>query len=144
MLTREQILEAVKEGKKESEAIDSRDFGRLAGFFPLENLEGFGFKLKEGTVWEYKELTEENVLAQLKEDLEFAFEKALHKRGLSAGAMYSVVKLWMWVLEDKELEGTEADDYAQYGLPFLKKVAIKYSLPNPIGEDIGDEEKYAT
>lgn len=146
MLTREQILEAVKNGR-ESGSIDHRDFQRLAGFFPAEHLPTLGFTLNEGATWEVKELTRENVLAQLAEDVKFGFEKALNKRGLSAQAMYAVVKMWMWVLEDRELEKLDWDDYsdyAQYGLPFLKAVAVKYGLPNPIGDDTGSEGKYAS
>lgn len=87
-----------------------------------------------------KDLTRENVLAQLASDLDFGFEKALNQRGISSGLMYEVVKMWMWVLDD-DLQ--HFDGYAQYGLPFFKAVAIKYGFPNPIGDDRGDEEKYA-
>ncbi len=146
MLTKEQVLEQVKAGRK-SDTFDGRDYGRLADFFETENLELLGFGLADGADSAERdknifEWTEENVLAQLARDLEFGFEKALDQRGISAGTMHSVVKMWMWVLED-DLHGKADSLYAQYGLPFFKAVALKYNLPNEIGEDVGDEDKYA-
>ena len=45
----------------------------------------------------------------------------------------------MWVLEDPF---QHFDEYAQYGLPLYKAVALKYKLKNPIGKDYGNESKY--
>lgn len=140
MKTREQILAAVKAGKS-SQALDGRDFARLCDFFAAEDWPAFGFSLAEGKEARApKELTEENVRTQLAEDLAFGFEKALGRRGISASLMHETVKLWMWVLDD-DLQYFE--EYAQYGLPLFKAVALKYGLPNKIGDDRGDEEKYS-
>ncbi len=142
MLTRAQILQAVRSGKA-PKAMDERDFGRLAKFFHESDLPTFGRTLREGATWSPTAYTEENILEQLRQDVEFGFEKALDKRGISAHAMYACVKLWMWVLEDHELEDEEADDYDHYGLPFLKAVAVKYGLPNAIGDHTGSEPHYS-
>lgn len=140
MKTREQMLDAVKAGKKPG-CIDGRDFARLVAFFPVSEWVHFGFSLTEGAEPPAPEdLTEGNVLKHLTSDLEFGFEKALNQRGISASLMYEVVKMWLWVLDDPLKDFGE---YAQYGLPLFKAVAIKYNLPNPIGDDSGSEEKYA-
>ncbi len=140
MLSKKQVLDAVKGGRG-SECIDGRDYSRLTDFFDTSEYEHFGFKLKDGAKTpEPVEWTEEAVKNRLKGDLSFAFDKALGQRGLSAGMMHEVVKMWMWVLED-ELQND--DDYAQYGLPLFKKVAVKYGLENEIGEDYGNESKYS-
>lgn len=142
MKTREQILAAIS-GGKQSECIDGRDMARLAGFFPVSDWAKLGLKLKDGVdpaTITVKELTRENVLAELASDLDFGFEKALNQRGISSGLMYEVVRMWMWVLDD---DLADFEDYAQYGLPLFKAVAVKYGLPNPIGDDAGNEEKYA-
>jgi len=125
-----------------SETLDGRDLNRLAQFVPKERLSEIGLSLKdENAEWNHKELTRENVLEQLKSDVEFGFEKALDKRGISAGLMYEVVSMWNWVLE----EGLEDfDNYAQYGLPLFKATAVKYGFDNPIGEDDGNEYKYSS
>lgn len=139
MLTQDQILEAVKAGRQ-SECVDSRDYSRLVAFFPASDISVFGFVVKEGAEHVPKEWTRENVLAQLAKDVDFGFEKALDKRGISAGMMNCVVRMWMWILDDP-LQYDE--EYAQYGLPYLKRVALKYGLPNLIGDDTGTEDQYA-
>lgn len=141
MLTQEQVLEAIKNGRS-SQCLDGRDYSRLCNFFSSENWEILGFKLIDNAdtstfcpcPW-----TPDAIIEQLKQDVAFGFEKALDQRGLSAGFMYNVVKMWMWILED-ELQ--DHDSYAMYGLPLFKAVAIKYGFPNEIGEDAGDESKY--
>lgn len=139
MLTKEQVLEAVKTGR-ESQCFDCRDYARLLGFFGSEDFATFGFELTAGAEHAPDDWARETVLAQLGRDVNFGFNKALNKRGLSAGMMNAVVRMWLWVLED-ELQHSE--EYAQYGLPLLKAVAIKYGFPNPIGPDRGDEFEYS-
>jgi hypothetical protein len=138
MKTKEQILDAVKNGR-ESNCIDGRDYDRLSCCFEEKDLELFGFKVNDGIKWIPKEYTKENILQQLKLDVDFGFEKALNKRGLSSSLMYEVVKMWMWVLDDELMN---FDNYSMYGLPLFKAVAIKYGFDNPIGNDSGSEDKY--
>lgn len=147
MLTQDQILQQVESGRDDKRGnnalLDGRDYSRLISFFPVEQWDVFGFAPKEGTTPPApKPLTKEAVLEQLASDLSFAFEKALGQRGISSRLMYEVIKMWMWVLED-DLQ--HHDEYAQYGLPLYKAVAIKFGLPNEIGDDSGAEEsKYGT
>lgn len=123
------------------ECIDDRDKARLMQFVPENRLHEFELELKEEYVGTHKSIpfTRENVLKQLEEDVAFGFEKALDKRGISAGLMHSCVRMWNWILE----EGLEFfDDYAYYGLPLFKVTALKYGFDNPIGNDSGTEEHY--
>ena len=129
-----------------SNTLDGRDLHRLAQFIPFNKLEDFGLELNEGVTeedWEVKEFTKENVLAQLKEDVEFGFRKALDKRGISAGMMFEVVMMWNWVLEEGLEDYDTSTGYAQYGLPLLKATALKYGFNNPIGDDEGNEFEYS-
>lgn len=137
MKTLNQVMEQYTSG-----TIDGRDISRLADFIPEHSLVRFGITLKEEFVGKHvaKDFTRENVLAQLREDVAFGFEKALNKRGISAGCMHGVVMMWNWVLEEG-LEGF--DEYAQYGLPLFKATAVKYGFDNPIGNDAGNESKYS-
>jgi hypothetical protein len=142
MKTKEQILEAIKNGKEPGDFLDRRDFSRLTIFFPVEDWKTFGFELKKGAkAPEPKELTRERVLHRLENDLEFAFEKALNCRGISSSMMYEVIKMWLWVLDDS-LQDQPDEAYAYYGLPLYKAVALKYGFENPIGDDSGSEDKY--
>ena len=137
-------LEYIAENYK-SNTIDGRDFHRLAQFIPFDMLPKFGIEPNEE--WDNKEkwdahikpFTRENILKQLESDVEFGFEKALNKRGISSGLMYEVVKMWNWILE----EGLEDfDNYPMYGLPLFKATAVKYGFDNPIGDDTGSEDEY--
>ena len=132
-------IEQVKNLYK-SKTLDGRDLHRLMQFIPENELSDFGIELKD----EYKgthiaiPFTRENILTQLEKDVDFGFEKALNKRGISAGLMYEVVSMWNWILE----EGLENfDSYAQYGLPLFKATALKYGFDNPIEDDEGNEFK---
>lgn len=137
MKTLEQIAKDYK-----SNTLDGRDLTRLSQFIPFDMLGKFGLKLKEeynnAEKWNagIKPFTKENILAQLREDVAFGFEKALNRRGISASLMYDVVQMWNWILEDG-LE--DFDSYAQYGLPLFKTTAVKYGFDNPIGDMYGDE-----
>lgn len=135
-------LEQIKE--RGSQTLDGRDFRRLSQFLTANQLKDFGFTLIESVSddeWNKKVIpfTRENILIQLEKDVEFGFEKALNKRGISAGLMFETVRMWNWILE----EGLEDfDSYAMYGLPLFKATALKYGWENPIGNDDGDENFY--
>ncbi len=129
-------------GGKDCNFIDSRDKNRLITFIPAK----FGFMPAEGIdpkTIQTEAFTKENVLKYLKIDLSFAFDKALGRLGISSSLMWDVIKMWMWVLDD-DLADFPDSRYAQYGLPLYKAVAVKYGLNNPIGEDCGAEQKYAS
>ena len=141
MLTKDQVIEQISEGK--TFTLDARDYARLCKFMSISEIEtmeqyvSYRLNLKEDYLPE--KWTEDNILFQLQDDLSFAFEKALDKRGISASIMNDVVKMWLWILED-DLQYDE--EYEYYGLPLLKKVALKYNFDNPIGDNEGNEEEY--
>lgn len=129
-----------------SQCLDGRDTTRLSQFLTADDLEAFGFSLKEGvTAEEWNKnvvpFTRENVLKQLESDVEFGFEKALDRRGISSSLMFECVRLWNWILEEG-LEDWGEDNYAMYGLPLFKATAVKYEWDNPIGNDTGSEKEY--
>ena len=135
-------LEQIK--KRKSQCLDGRDFSRLLQFIPEADLSAFRIELKPEFVGKHEAIafTRENVLIQLRKDVDFGFEKALDQRGISAGLMFEVVEMWNWIL-DEGLEDFSKDDYAQYGLPLFKATAVKYGFPNLIGEHYGNERQYA-
>jgi hypothetical protein len=138
MLTQRQVLDSAEAGKL-TPSLDGRNISRLAAFFPVEQLHLLGVKAVDPD-FTPEPWTEAGILEHLAGDVAFGFEKALNQRGISASLMNGVVKMWLWVLEDPL---ADSDEYAQYGLPLLKQVAVKYGFPNEIGDDAGDESKYA-
>jgi len=138
------IEEILKNYEKEWETfLDDRFGARLCQFLTEEQMESIGFSMKDEFKGQHivKEWTRENILEQLKDDVDFGFEKALDQRGISSGLMFDVVLKWNRVLEEG-LEDWDKDHYAMYGLPLFKATAIKYGWDNPIGDDNGDESKY--
>lgn len=129
----------------EQSSVDSRLLTRLCGYMTVEQIEQLGYSFNDPSQREAHqpiEFTEQAVIAQLKQDVEFGFEKALNQRGISASLMFNVVKGWIIIL-DLESE-FDFDNYAQYGLPLFKAVAVRFGFDNPIGEDAGNESKYAS
>lgn len=126
----------------ELQTIDGRDAYRLSEFVHFDQWHRIGVKLADGATPPLapRPWTWEEILSQLRSDVAFGFEKALNQRGISAGLMYEVVKMWMRILEDPL---AQMEEYAQYGLPLFKAVAVKYGFENPIGDDAGDEYKYS-
>jgi hypothetical protein len=110
-------------------------------FCTVEQANSIGFALKDEANHVPVEFTRDTVLKYLKNDLAFAFEKALDQRGLSAMAMYFTIKFYNWILEEG-LEDWSDDNYAMYGLPLFKATALKYGFNNPIGDDEGNESNY--
>jgi len=141
MLTQQEVIAAVKSKSFRFNAIDGRDASRLIEFFPKSEWPTFGMKPTNDDPFEPKPWTREAVVEQMRDDVAFGFEKALDKRGISASLMHGVVMMWLFVLND---DLKTHDEYAQYGLPLLKAVAVKFGFPNPIGGDRGDEDQYAS
>jgi len=116
--------------------IDSRLGRRLYKFLTPEQAKSLGFE----DVEEDKEVipwTEENILKQLKEDVEFGIKKATGHRGLSAGLMWEVCNAWCNILEN----GLELDDdhYGYYGHLLFKSIDEKYNF-GLVTEKTFDEE----
>lgn len=107
--------------------LDDRFGSRFIDFLTIEEMEIIGFELKDEYKkdWQPKGWNEENIIEQLKEDIEFGIKKAEDERGISSSLMFEVVKSWLKVLEDKEtLEYFE--DYYDYGLNGFYPARDKY------------------
>ena len=68
---------------------------RLAQFCTKEELKKLNIftdeSIKEWDDSKIKDWTEENIIEQLRKDVEFGFEKALNQRGISASIMFDIV-----------------------------------------------------
>lgn len=120
-------------------SVDGRDAIRLAQFLTSDKLHLVGVEVKEDAVHIHNEWNIQNVELQVKTDVEFAFDKALGKRGISASCMNSVLEMWHRILRPD----FKIPEYEQYGLPMCKAMAVYYGFDNPIGEDEGNEYKYS-
>ena len=97
-------LEYIKEHYDEFEEdkyLDRRWTKRFLDFLPVKEWINYGFAPSEGADPPVvKEWTEDNILKQLKEDVEFGYQKAIDERGISSELMAMVVNTWCKVLEN--------------------------------------------
>ena len=118
------INEIIENYKEYETYLDDRFGVRFAQFLTINQIEQIGFKLKDKIIHNPKDFTKQLVLEQLKEDVEFGWEKACDERGISSSLMYDVVRSWCKVLEN---EFANFDNYYDYGKPLFKAVAEKYN-----------------
>ena len=103
---------------------DRRFTKRFVSFLPTDEWEKFGFSYTGDDKFIPKEWTKENVINQLKDDLDFAIEKATNQRGISASLMYNVLRSWCKVLEN----GLEDTEYGWYGDKLIKAIDEYYGF----------------
>ena len=120
-------IEEILDNYSEYETFLEDRFGRrLCQFLTVDQCEKIGWKIKE----EYKDKhvpkawTEENVLEQLHQDLNFGWKKCCDQRGISSELMAEVVRSWCRVLEN----GLVDIDYGWYGDNLFKTVAKWYGF----------------
>jgi hypothetical protein len=126
------------------QCMDHRDFNRLAEFMTDAQLLEAGYEITGNSPdrviapW-----TREAVMEQFRKDVDFGFEKAIDQRGISAAMMAQVVGMWFYAFQDDKGLEVLKNQYTQYGLPVFKYAALTYGFPNEIGDDVGNESKYA-
>lgn len=104
-----------------------------SGFHPLSDFVKECYKPEHAD--KVVELTKENVIAEMQEYIDFAFEKAHDMRGISANRSMWKFQQWLWVLEDEEIDCT---DFYDYGIQNLERIVKKYGLK--LNEHITDLE----
>lgn len=123
------IDDVIKNYDKYETYVEDRFGIRFIEFLTSEQAKEIGFEIKEKFVNEHnkniKKWNRENILEQLKKDVEFGWEKACDERGISSSLMYHVVLSWNKILEEG-LEDWDEDNYAMYGKPLFKATAEKY------------------
>lgn len=120
-------LDYVKEHISEIEfddMFDRRFTKRFCSFLTIDEAKKLGFNYQCEGKYAPKEWNEENVIAQLESDLNFAIEKAINHRGISSSLMHDVLKSWYIVLEN----GLEKTDYGWYGDKLIKAIDEYYEF----------------
>lgn len=124
MLSLEYVKEHISEIEFDDYIGDRRFTKRFIDFLPTSEWGKFGYGYKGKEEYIPKEWTEENKIAQLKADLDFAIEKATNHRGISSSLMYDVLKSWCIVLEN----GLEKTEYGWYGDKLIKAIDEYYGF----------------
>ena len=76
----------------------------------------------------------ELIIKQMRDYMDFAWNKALNHRGLSANRSIDHFRAWLWLLEDENL--LDGIDYKQYGTPMLAAICEKYVFQVPDGNRV--------
>lgn len=120
-------IKEILDNYKDYETFLEDRFGvRLCEFLTIEQMKQIGFEyndIEKANADHPKEWTEENILSQLKYDVEFGWQKACNERGISTSLMFEVVRTWCKVLENGLGDFT---DYGPYGKPLFREVAKLY------------------
>lgn len=119
MKTLQEILENYNEYET---PLEDRFGKRLCQFLTVSEARQIGFVFRNEAEHKPNEWNEENILAQLKDDVLFGYEKCIDERAISASLMYEVVKAWCKVLEN----GLDKIPYQDFGREMFEKVASKY------------------
>lgn len=106
----------------------------LVFFLDAENAKEFFDEQKDFSDWKPDLPDKATVIEKMREYMDFAWEKAIDERGLSAGRSVRKFQTWLWLLDDAEtLEFAEDDDnYSPYGKPILKCISEKYGFDIPV------------
>lgn len=124
--------------------LDVRLGKRLCQFLTKDQMRQIGFELEDENK-EHTPLpwTEENILKQLRDDVEFGIEKATSHRGISASLMWEVCMGWCTILENG-LDEAYKNNYGWYGDELFGAIDQKYNfgLVNSDTFDDGFYEKW--
>lgn len=107
--------------------------GALLPFLSFEAAKPFLIPDATAEQWNPLPLTSDGVVGQMREYMDFAWEKALGHRGLSASRSVAKMREWLWLLGDDEgVAFADGDgNYQNYGVPVLAYICEKYDLPMP-------------
>ena len=88
----------------------------------------FMAKVAAGEAEKWAPLTDEKARAEILSYLEFAWDKANNKRGLSAGRSIAHFSALTWLIGDDDAAAFLANDnhYAPYGKPMLQYLSDRY------------------
>lgn len=132
MRTQEEIVNHIKAAKSDLLGFESVELLRALDF---EHAKSFFNSLKKKD-WKPDLLTDEAVVKQVVDYMDFAIDKATGHRGISASRSIAHYRAWLWLIGDDKLVKFADDDdnnYQNYGAPILKKIARKYKAPLPKG-----------
>jgi len=105
----------------------------LLSYLPAKTLRQFCKKGARLSDWKSYPLTKKQILKEMKEYMEFAWDKVENHRGISANRSIVKMRAWLWLLKNQELVdfANNPDNYPNYGAPILKKICEKYGFLVP-------------
>lgn len=122
------IREVLNNYKEYETFLDDRFGVRFCDFLTKEQMNKINYITSDEN-HKPLEWTRDNVLAQLKNDVAFGWEKCQDERSISASLMASAVCSWCKVLDDEGIRELDCDyDYGCYGDNIFKTVDEFYGF----------------
>ena len=136
MRTLDEIVDFYRKNSKEDFLGFTADV--LLAYLPVERVKEFAKEDADLSKWQPKLLTREAVLEEMKDYMEFAWDKAENHRGISAWRSVEKMQAWLWLLGDEPTLtfAKEDDNYTNYGAPILMKICQIYGFPIPDDEGV--------
>ena len=108
----------------------------LVPFLPYELAKPWLKPTSQSKDWEQAALSEKGVLDTMRRYMEFAWDKALGHRGISASRSICKLASWLWLLGDDEMVAfcRNEDNYENYGAPMLMAICKQYGFSIPDDE----------
>lgn len=125
----EEIFEYIKAGERSA---FSFHMDTLIEYLPWGLVKRFS-EDDDCDTWEQRIPTRENVIEDMRDYMDFAWDKATSHRGLSAQRSVDRMYHWLWLLGDKDmLDEYETIEYGPYGGPKLAYICNKlgFEIPN--------------
>ena len=140
--TQDQIVKRIESIKESRRSLFGFPIDVLIPYLDYEHAKPYLKDTATKESWESDgvpyETDRESVLVRALDYLEFAWEKALDHRGLSASRSIEKMESYMWLLGESDLvEVCETGaNYAPYGAPILAKISDRLGYKMPEGADV--------
>lgn len=110
----------------------------LLPHLPVDDVREFMDDDADLSAWELYEPTTDAIHSPMRDYMPFAWEKATGHRGISAERSVVKFREWLWLLGNDELMAFADDhaNYAQYGVPVLKRISEEYKFAVPEGSSV--------
>jgi len=134
MRTQEEIAERIREVIPQDWL--GTQVGDLVGFLEFNNAKEFLNPEATEEEWKVLPLADDSVKKTMAEYMNFAWEKCLGHRGVSAGRSLNHFQAWIWLLNDEKfLNELEETSYENYGAPKLRAICEHYGFSWPETEE---------
>lgn len=124
------ILRSQDDIVEEIERIKDDDFfgfktGDLIGYLDYEHAKKYLKPEVMSEEWKFLPSDRESILEEMKNYMDFAWDKANNGRGISAGRSLAHYTVWTWLIGDQGRFG-DLEDYQYYGKDNLRKLCDAY------------------
>uniref|UniRef100_A0AB74UH30 Uncharacterized protein n=1 Tax=Caulobacter phage BL57 TaxID=3348355 RepID=A0AB74UH30_9VIRU len=111
--------------------------GDLIAYLPFEDAKPFLNDTAKPEVWTPNVNTPEAIKQQIHDYMEFAWDKANNRRGLSAGRSLDHMKAWLWLLGEDEtwVASLKLSEYTHYGKPQLRAICKRFGWDWTVWDD---------